>query len=282
MSPRTKRILQSCAWAMQRALRPLGLQASRRVGKRRVRFELASDIGMQLLITGKFESEAIAHCAKFIAPDGVVIDVGANIGLHAVQFATRAHRGLVLALEPARRALPLLLHNLRDLPNAVPLSVGLADSSGVRTFFVADDSAYSGLKDTGRKRILAEERIVCYSGDDLFAPLLAGKRIDLVKIDVEGLETPILKGMQRLLRMHQPVIFCEVFAGQASNPDPDETVSWCRSLGYEAFVLKHGRLEPAGAHDDNFYHYFFVPPQRVHLATLPTAARRDSELVASR
>lgn len=33
----------------------------------------------------------------------------------------------------------------------------------------------------------------------------------------------------------------------------------CASLGYDAYVLKDPKLVPAGAHDDRFYNYFFIP-----------------------
>lgn len=261
MSLASRSLFAGAVAVVQRGLRPLHLRASRRIAGHRIHFDPATDVGIQLLVTGRFEAEALAQCTRFIRADGVVIDVGANVGVHSVHYASLVPRGTVIAFEPSRTTFALLLRNVRGLPNVIPLNVALADTSGVRRFHVAQDNAHSGLKDTGRKRILREEWVAGFAGDELLAPLLRNRRVDLVKIDVEGFETEVLLGMQQLLRTQKPVIFCEVFGGNGSNPDPAATVRFCASLGYDAHVLKDRRLEVAGAHDDRFYHYFFIPRQ---------------------
>jgi FkbM family methyltransferase len=248
--------------AAQRVLRPLNLSVPYRVAGHRIHFDPATDIGAHLLVRGGFEAEAIDHCARFIRSDGVVIDVGANIGVHSIHYAASARNGTVIALEPARMTFEQLLRNVRDLPNVIPLNIALSNSTGLQRFFVAADNAYSGLKDTGRKAILREELVACQTGDQLLLPLLAGRRVDLIKIDVEGFETQVLEGMRQLLLTQRPTLFCEIFGGGGANPDPQATVALCLALGYTAHVLKDGQLQPAGPHDDRFYKYFFIHPQR--------------------
>lgn len=244
---------------MQRFLRPFGLRPSRTIAGNRLFFDPATDIGLELLVTGRFEKDALAQCANFIRPDGIVIDVGANIGVHTVHFAEFAPLGKVICFEPARATFAYLLRNVKNLANVIPLNVALSDATGLQTLFVATDNAYSGLKDTKRKAILRQESIACFTGDEILLPLTQNQRIDLVKIDVEGLEMQVLRGMKQLIVTHRPVIFCEIFGGQQSNPDPQSTVQFCISLGYDAFVLSGARLILAGAHDDGLYNYFFIP-----------------------
>jgi FkbM family methyltransferase len=222
-------------------------------------FDPATDIGLELLATGQFEKKAIAQCAKFIRPDGVVVDVGANIGVHTVHFAACAQLGNVICFEPARSTFAFLLRNVTHLSNVIPLNVALSDATGVKPFFIAADSAYSGLKDTDRKAILHQELVACLKGDDILLPMLRNQRVDLIKIDVEGLETEVLRGLREFILAHKPVIFCEIFGGKRSNPDPESTVRFCVSLGYDAFVLRDEQLVPAEVHSDSFYNYFFVP-----------------------
>jgi FkbM family methyltransferase len=225
----------------------------------RFHFDPATDIGLELLAKGQFEKAAIAQCAKFIHADGVVVDVGANIGVHTVHFAACARLGNVICFEPGRSTFTFLLRNVKRLSNVIPLNVALSDSTGVQPFYMAADNAYSGLKDTNRKAILHRELVACLKGDDILLPMLRNQRVDLIKIDVEGLETEVLRGMREFLIAHKPVIFCEIFGGKSSNPDPESTVRFCISLGYDAFVLRGEELFPAGAHSDSFYSYFFVP-----------------------
>jgi FkbM family methyltransferase len=257
-----KSILIWAATALQRVIMPLGLRPARYIAGNRFFFDPATDIGLQLLITGRFEEGAIAQCANFIRPDGIVIDVGANIGFHAVHFAQLVGLGKVICFEPARSTFAYLLRNVERVPNVIPLNIALSDATGLQNFFVAADDAYSGLKDTKRKTILRQESIACFTGDEILTPLIGGQRIDLVKVDVEGFETEVLHGMRKLLSAHRPVVFCEIFGGKQSNPDPEETVRFCVSLGYDAFVLNGKQLVAAGAHDDKFYNYFFIPKKQ--------------------
>ena len=259
---RLRPYLLSTASVVQRVLLPFGLRASRRVNGRKIAFDPATDIGMQLLATGSFESDAITQCATYIRPESWVLDIGANIGVHAVQFADLAPQGKVICLEPARSTFGLLLRNVGSLANVIPLNAALAETNGIQDFFVAADNAYSGLKDTRRKRVVRQESVACFRADDLLLPLLSGHRVDLIKIDVEGLEMQVLRGMAALIEKYRPVIFCEIFGGAHSNPDPQATVAYGVSLGYDAFVLSEGRLVSATVHDDRLYNYFFVPARR--------------------
>ena len=259
-STRLKGFLVWARGAVQRILNPFGLRLSRRIAGHKFFFDPATDIGLELLATGQFEKDAITQCANFIGTDGIVLDVGANIGLHTVHFADFARLGKVICFEPARSTFASLLQNVSHLANVIPLNVGLSDSTSLQTFFVAADNAYSGLKDTKRKAILRQESIACFKGDDVLLALFTrNQRIDLIKIDVEGLELHVLRGMREFIVAHRPVIFCEIFGGTQSNPDPDSTVQFCVSLGYDAFVLSGAQLIPAGTHSDRFYNYFFIP-----------------------
>lgn len=252
-------ILLRARTLVQRLLAPLGLRPSRMIAGNKFFFDPTTDIGIELLVAGHFEKKAIAQCANFIRPDGIVIDVGANIGVHTVHFAAFAPSGKVICFEPASATFAHLLRNVRDLFNVIPLNLALSDSSGLRPFFVAADDAYSGLKDTKRKALLRQELIACFKGDDILLTMLQDQRVDLVKIDVEGLEIEVLNGMKQFIVSHKPVIFCEIFGGKQSNPNPQATVELCVSLGYDAFVLDGARLSPAGQHNDKLYNYFFIP-----------------------
>jgi FkbM family methyltransferase len=240
-------------------LEKLGWRFHRRIAGRNLYFDPKTVIGWELFVTAQFESDAITQCARFIQPDGIVVDIGANIGVHTVQFAVLASAGTVVSFEPSRATYQYLLRNIVGLTNVVPLNLALSDTTALMTFYVASDDAFSGLKDTNRKAILRQETVPCYCGDEILWKMFQNQRVDLVKIDVEGLETQVLIGMRKFLEEHRPVIFCEIFGGRQSNADPEETVRLCVSLGYDAFVLNAGQLIPAGAHSDEFYNYFFIP-----------------------
>lgn len=219
----------------------------------------STDIGYCILTSREFEGQEITTCSKYIRTDGIVIDIGANIGLHSVHFSRAAQSGRVISVEPSRSTFATLLKNTAKLPNVIPLNVALSDGNGTQTFYVAEDNAYSGLKNTRRKAILRTEHVACFAGDYILAPLIQDARVDLIKIDVEGLETQVLTGLTRIISKHKPIIFCEIFGGEHSNSDPETTIRFCVDLGYVPYVLEEGNLIPVTQHDDRRYNYFFIP-----------------------
>jgi FkbM family methyltransferase len=219
----------------------------------------STDIGHSLLTSGGFEEHEITACRKYIRNDGIVLDIGANIGLHSVHFARVAEFGKVISVEASRSTFATLLRNTVSFPNVIPLNVALSDTNGTQTFYVARDNAYSGLKNTRRKPIVHTEQVACYSGDHILAPLIQDSKVDLIKIDVEGHETQVLAGLKAIISKHKPVIFCEIFGGEHSNADPQATIQFCVGLGYIPYVLDGGSLILAARHDDRRYNYFFVP-----------------------
>src|ERR1700690_1314162 len=186
-------------------VKPFSAYASRTIAGHRFHFDASTDIGRNLLVTGQFERPELDQCARFIKKDSTVIDIGANVGVHTVHFAQYAPNGRVISIEPSRSTLQYLLRNIAHLPNVVALNVALSDTTGIKNFFVASDDAYSGLKDTKRKTILREEAVACFAGDEILLPLCADAHIDLIKIDVEGLELQVLQGLRSIISRFRPV-----------------------------------------------------------------------------
>jgi FkbM family methyltransferase len=227
----------------------------------RVTLDPRSVIARAVRVTGGFEEAEIDIAAALYAArysGRCILDVGANVGLHSLAWARLAP---VVALEPAPGTYARLEANVAangfgDRIRTLRTAAG--DAVGEFEFFVAADSGFSSLKDTGRKRIRERIRVPCTTLDALAAelPLAVG----LLKIDVEGLERTVIAGAAELLRRDRPVLFVEIYEGAASNPDPEGTIEDIRSYGYEPFVYAHDAgLLPYQQHRDDRYNYFFMP-----------------------
>lgn len=223
-----------------------------------ITFDINTDIGSSLFFSGTFEKKEIDLCRRFIKKDSIVLDIGANIGIHSIHFSRMAEEGLVISFEPSPETFSVLLRNVRNFANILPINIGLSNSNSVADFYVADDNAYSGLKDTRRKEIKKIVKVFCFTLDEF----LMGqnlKSIDFIKIDVEGLEQSVLEGMGRITEKYHPVIFCEIYKGVNSNEDPEKTVNYLIGKGYDALVFDGNGLIKYERHNDRFYNYLFLP-----------------------
>jgi FkbM family methyltransferase len=143
-------------------------------------------------------------------PEGAVLaDVGANVGMYTV-FAALARSARVIAFEPESRNYAVLNENLRlnQLGEQVlALCAGLSDHPGVERLYLSEVNAGSSCHSLGEavgfdlkpRRAAFVQGAVALRFDDLVA---AGAipSPDYVKIDVDGFEHKVIRGMERTLR----------------------------------------------------------------------------------
>ena len=247
----------------RRVLRRLGLHRhfeTERIGNFKVTYEPSTVIGGKLYVGEQFEKTEIDIACQHINSESTVLDIGANIGIHALNFSAVAKDGLVIACEPQPKTFKILEKNIsqNNIGNIVPLNVAIADVAKIATFYVASDNAYSSLIDTGRKAINEKIKVLCTTIDGLLGEI----KVDFVKIDVEGLELSVLRSMSGLIQRNHPIIFCEIYKGNVDANNPHETISYLENMGYSVSRIINGVMVefcPGSQHEDQFYDYFFMP-----------------------
>jgi FkbM family methyltransferase len=213
-----------------------------------------------LLRAGAYEPYETALLMRLARPGSIVIDVGANVGYHTVQFARAVGpAGKVYALEPDPDNLRLLRHNVRvnAFAHVEVVPRAASDETGALRLFRSDENhGDHRVYDSGDDRFAIDIEAVAI--DDLFEPddsdLPGGARRDerpvsLVKIDVQGAEPRALRGMRRLLAAHPEAwVAAELWpAGLArAGSSADALLEQLRSLGGGLLRIdeRRGRLVP--------------------------------------
>jgi FkbM family methyltransferase len=164
-----------------------------------------------------------------------VLDIGANIGNHAVFFAKVLQSPRVIAFEPQARTGQLLAINCRlNEASAVDLSflgVALGEEYGRGAIRIPQAFNLGGAVVDHNP----EGSVVIQRGDDL----LAGEEVDLIKIDVEGMELEVLRGLRELIQRCRPVLWVEVWDHLRTEFDV-----FAEELGYQV-VGEYRRYEIA-------------------------------------
>lgn len=152
-----------------------------------------------------YEPEELAIIAEHFK-GGTFVDVGSNVGNHAVYAGLVLRADRIVAVEPNPDAARLCEYNL-SLNDLGPIShvyrCGLSDAPG-RT-----DIADVPRGNLGGARLRDSEAggsIELMTGDQL----LQGLEPSFLKIDTEGFEVRVLRGMSSTLGTHKPTIFIEV------------------------------------------------------------------------
>lgn len=141
---------------------------------------------------------------RVLGEGGVFVDVGANVG-YFTKLASElvGARGKVLAFEPMPAALRLLRMNTAGLSNVTVYPVALSDRTGTATFYVRKKGDTSSLSPDG------DATPVPVTVATLDEQLAGERRIDVMKIDVEGSELDVLRGGQMTIRRHRPIVYFE-------------------------------------------------------------------------
>lgn len=164
---------------------------------------------------GNYEPQLMRAIERFGRPGMVAYDVGANIGYLSLVLARRAGAdGSVVAFEPLPINLARLRRNLAINPEGQRVSVveaAVADRSGQSEFLVHSSTSMGRLSqspgwDEQFRGSVSVDQLALddwYSDRNRPAPTL-------VKIDVEGAEALVLRGMPRLLATVRPVLLLEL------------------------------------------------------------------------
>jgi len=181
-----------------------------------------------------------------------VLDVGANIGVYSICYAL-AGSGRVIAFEPFPETFDYLSTNLAkcQLPNIEHHNVGL--HSETIKIPIGRPSSYKSLSILTRIRKASDpHQSGCMSiyttdadavtasffkGDD-FPAVTELDSVDLIKVDVEGNELKVLKGLQQTINKFKPMLKVEFnqIALEAAGTNKEELLFFLMTLGYSKFM----------------------------------------------
>jgi FkbM family methyltransferase len=206
------------ARALSRCLLLMGVQRHQRVVRRGIRFELdlAEGIDLSIFLFGTFQRHVVGLIERFAARDGIVIDVGANIGAIALPAAAVVTAGHVYAIEPTEFAFAKLLKNIASNPQLAaritPVKTFFGETGKAASTLVAHSSwpLVGAIVGTHPVHHGVPMQAVCGQTTlDRFVLERNLAAVALVKIDTDGHEFTVLKGALQCLARHRPVVIFE-------------------------------------------------------------------------
>jgi len=172
---------------------------------------LETGIARDLLYNRAREPFANFAFMSALKPDDVVVDIGANIGYYALQEARVAKK--VYAIEPNPESIKQLNANIRQLPitffpyNLLPkiqvFQMAIGDYNGTATLNITDESNLCNLSGEVRRQHTDTCQVPIFTLDTF----MEDKPFpSVIRMDVEGYEYEIIKGMAGLLAQDSPLL----------------------------------------------------------------------------
>jgi len=239
-------------------------------------------ISHELFLTGIHEAESTAEIRDEIKPGMSIVEIGANIGYYAIiEAKIIGESGKIYAFEPSPTNMKTLktniaLNSLDNIFTTYPYGVG--SKSADQEFFLMSKgnmSSFVPRKEDNIIKKVGTVNIKVVSLDDFFG--INSVKIDYVRMDVEGFEFEVIKGMEGILtaEISPKGLFIEVHSELLNNMGSSckEFIEHMVKMGYEIKRSRYrGKREICVSSTDKlldhklreigYWETFFVKDQR--------------------
>lgn len=213
-------------------------------------------LGWYVTFFGTYEPELRKIIRTVLPPGGVAIDVGANVGWHTLLMGRQVgNGGRVFAIEANPSVRNQLARNIElnrlDQVEIVPCAAA-EFAKTLRFFGPSADDPRSGdghvvaIADRQSELLSVEARTL-----DAIVTERSLIRIDLIKIDVEGYEWPVLQGGEQTIVRFRPCILFEFDSAYAGRGDgsTQKLAAFFDRHGYRIFAIERNRMRPVETSD---------------------------------
>jgi FkbM family methyltransferase len=204
------------------------------------------------------------HFMKLIPDGGIILDLGANIGVTSYHLSRNFPKSTIFSFEP----LTLNMNTLKrikgrfKLDNIKEFQVAVGEKPGSLEMVMP---VINNVPMHGLSHVVYEDNkdnndgfkykvpVICLDEFDELKKLK--KPVTAMKIDVENFEYFVLKGGKKLIAKDRPVIYCELW----ENDNRKNCIDLLTNLGYSSLVLQKKELVPIERATVEKHNFFFLP-----------------------
>jgi FkbM family methyltransferase len=231
----------------------------------KMHLDLDEWVQQHIYFLGYFDSAGISMIKTRLPEGGVFLDIGANVGSYTLIAAEKVgDPGRVFAFEPVSAIFNRLVENinLNGFSNVVAEQKALTNENKFVDLHIADQknlgmsSIFHHDTESGQTEQVSAVRLDDYLKQHQL------KRIDMIKIDIEGAELFALQGMKDTLIKHKPEIFIELKEEAVKHADYslEDIINFLHKLDYkQSGIDEKGELiSDLNLFRKDYYNFLFV------------------------
>jgi FkbM family methyltransferase len=194
-----------------------------------------------IMSTGTYEDEISKLIRISLRPGNNSLDIGGNIGLQSIRMSQSVGKaGKVYAFEPLEYLQQKFIKNmaLNKADNVTLLPFALSDVESEAEFNINKNAWNQGTFSLSASQGTDKQTVLVKVADDL-PEVKALSSLALIKIDVEGYEYQVLRGLTSTLKQHRPRIIFEYDANYwaTTNQHIVDCYHFLQSLGYTMYQI---------------------------------------------
>ena len=205
--------------------------------------------GQWLLDHGNCSTVEALRCFQSLQgiENPVIFDVGANIGTFATLMAKTYSSGKIYCFEPQHSVFQQLAGNIsiNNMYNVFTYNMALGKENTYKEFYQPDyfsnnDFGTFSLVDETKLKTTAEKIVVEIKTLDSFVKIYKIEKIDLIKIDAEGMDLDVLSGGIESINTFRPKLFIEHCDNRKTIKD--ELLFFLKPFGYHFDTIGNNLL----------------------------------------
>ncbi len=220
----------------------------------------------------QYDSQTKQIIRKVCTAHSNTVDVGTHTGDILDVLLQQSPNGMHFGFEPLPGFYRALKTKYSQQNNIVLYELALSNSTGNSSFnHVTSNPSYSGIKKRNYDRTNETDETIEVKTARLDDVLLQqNKKIDFIKIDVEGAELGVLKGAAELIKRDKPVIVfeCGIGGTDVYNTTPAELFAFFADLDYTISLLKN-YLKAASVLNKTSFEEQYYQKQNYYFVALP-------------
>lgn len=189
-----------------------------------------------------YEFGVLEALNAILRPGDTFVDIGANIGMISLHARSRVGAdGQIVCFEPIPECANAIKENfaLNKFSNGTVYNIALSDSSGeLQLKITSNHTGTATLADVESSEVVRSIGVKVEIADTLI-----DFPVHVIKIDVEGFELRVLRGLKRTLEKHKPFIITELIEPQLrkAGSSIEEVSNFLRNAGYQPFGIASRR-----------------------------------------
>ncbi len=187
-----------------------------------------------------YELDKYKAIRNFLPAGGVFIDVGANKGdFSLVAAKISGDKGTVLSFEPEPENCGWIEKSacINGYKNIFLRQIALSNENGLAPFYLGKKTGWHTLLPNQKRRSKKVIDVQVRTLDSLLKEASFNKKIDMIKIDVEGSEIMVLQGAEETLKVNKDIVLL-VDIHPRMSVIAEEVCKFLISLGFSIFQEK--------------------------------------------
>lgn len=211
-------------------------------------------ISKQLILNGTREELQTELVKRILKPGMKVLDIGANIGYYAlIEAQAIGKTGKIYAIEPALENIKMLQKNieLNNLKTKIDLHhLAVSNKVGKAKLYISSKSNLNTLIKPSKNtnKLLLLDKGVADINTVTVDSFIKNNKLDFIRMDVEGFEVEIFKGMKNTLKRNKVMILFEAHPFLYKNPKKTvkKYLVEMNKLGYNVTMIvdRYGFIKP--------------------------------------